>query len=126
MNQFLELFTQGMITHKTYQNTDKSWLRPNEVAIKNDILVNLKDGSPVKEGPIEKMSKSKRNTIEPKEILENYGLDATRIFMVSDSPPDRNLEWTEEGIQGSKNLVKRIERYFENDSSLINEEQEKK
>ncbi|MDB4233874.1 leucine--tRNA ligase, partial [Alphaproteobacteria bacterium] len=123
---FLELFTQGMITHKTYQSSDKKWLRPNEVAIKNDILIDLNNGNPVKEGPIEKMSKSKRNTIEPKEILENYGLDATRIFMVSDSPPDRNLEWTEEGIQGSKNLVGRIERYFENDSSPINKEQEKK
>ncbi|MDG2007753.1 MAG: leucine--tRNA ligase [Alphaproteobacteria bacterium] len=124
---FLELFTQGMITHKTYQNKDKKWLRPNEVAIKNNTLVDLSDGSFVKEGPVEKMSKSKRNTVEPKEILENYGLDATRIFMVSDSPPDRNLEWTEEGIQGSKNLVGRIERYFENDaSSSIKDEQRKK
>jgi leucyl-tRNA synthetase len=123
---FLELYTQGMITHKTYQNDDKEWLRPNEVAIKNDIFVDLKDGSPVREGPVEKMSKSKRNTIEPKEILENYGLDATRIFMVSDSPPDRNLEWTEEGIQGSKNLIGRIERYFGNNASPISEGQERK
>jgi leucyl-tRNA synthetase len=123
---FLELFTQGMITHKTYQNSDKKWLRPNEVAIRDGILIDLDNGGLVKEGPIEKMSKSKRNTIEPKEILENYGLDATRIFMVSDSPPERNLEWTEEGIQGSKNLVGRIGRYFENDASPVNIEQARK
>jgi len=123
---FLELFTQGMITHKTFQNYKKEWIRPNEVVIKSGLLVDVVEGKPVKEGPIEKMSKSKRNTIEPKEILENYGLDATRIFMISDSPPDRNLEWTEEGIQGSKNLVNRIHRYFENEATPINKEQIKK
>jgi len=123
---FLELFTQGMITHKTFQNYKKEWIRPNEVVIKSGLLVDVVEGKPVKEGPIEKMSKSKRNTIEPKEILENYGLDATRIFMISDSPPDRNLEWTEEGIQGSKNLVNRIHRYFENEATTINKEQIKK
>ena len=58
------------------------------------------------------MSKSKKNVIEPESILESFGIDATRIFMISDSPPDRELEWTDEGIQGSKNLVNRIERYF--------------
>ena len=123
---FLELFTQGMITHKTFQNHKKEWIRPNEVVMKSGILLDVVDGKPVKEGSIEKMSKSKKNTIEPKEILENYGLDATRIFMISDSPPDRNLEWTEEGIQGSKNLVNRIHRYFENEATTINNEQVKK
>ena len=123
---FLELFTQGMITHKTFKNHKKEWIKPNEVVIKSGLLVDVVEGKPVKEGPIEKMSKSKRNTIEPKEILENYGLDATRIFMISDSPPDRNLEWTEEGIQGSKNLVNRIHRYFENEATPINKEQIKK
>ena len=58
------------------------------------------------------MSKSKKNVIEPNEILENFGIDATRIFMVSDSPPDRELEWTDAGIQSSKNLINRLERYF--------------
>ena len=59
------------------------------------------------------MSKSKKNVVEPNEILDNYGINATRIFMISDSPPDRELEWTDEGIQSAKNLTARIERYFE-------------
>ena len=123
---FLELFTQGMITHKTYQNNEKKWLRPNEVVVKGNTLVDIVNKRPVSEGPVEKMSKSKRNTIEPKEILENFGIDATRIFMISDSPPDRNLEWTEEGIQGSKNIVNRIEKYFRNEATEITEEQIRK
>jgi len=67
------------------------------------------------------MSKSKKNVIEPNEILESYGIDATRIFMVSDSPPDRELEWTDEGIQSSKNLIHRIERYFKNKLASLDE-----
>ena len=71
------------------------------------------------------MSKSKKNVIEPDEILKNFGIDATRIFMISDSPPDRELEWTDEGIQSSKNLINRIERYFQNEKSSINQESTK-
>ena len=71
------------------------------------------------------MSKSKKNVIEPDEILNNYGIDATRIFMISDSPPDRELEWTEEGIQSSKNLIHRIERYFAKKKSVIQKDVEK-
>ena len=123
---FLDLFTQGMITHKTYKSADGEWLQPSEVIIKNDNLVDIFKNEKVLEGPIEKMSKSKRNTIEPKEILENYGLDATRIFMISDSPPERNLEWTEQGIQGSKNLINRISKYFENETNQIDEDSERK
>ena len=123
---FLELFTQGMITHKTYKGANGNWLQPSEVIIKDNTLVDIFNSEKVVEGPIEKMSKSKRNTIEPKEILENYGLDATRIFMISDSPPERNLEWTEQGIQGSKNLITRISKYFENKENNVDEDAEKK
>ena len=70
----------------------------------------------------EKMSKSKKNVIEPKEILDSFGIDATRIFMISDSPPDRELEWTDEGIQSSKNLINRLERYFLQEKTEISEE----
>ena len=79
----------------------------------------------IEEGPSEKMSKSKKNVIEPDEILENYGIDATRIFMISDSPPDRELEWTDEGIQSSKNLVNRIERYFSKEKTDLKGDTEK-
>ena len=109
---FKQLFTQGMITHKTYKNNENEWIMPKDIAIKNGEFIDILKGEPITIGPTEKMSKSKKNVIEPDEILSNYGIDATRIFMISDSPPDRELEWTDEGIQGSKNLVSRIERYF--------------
>jgi len=112
---FKQLFTQGMITHKTYKTEDNEWAMPKDVAINSEgNLVHIKTKVSVIEGPVEKMSKSKKNVVEPKEILENYGIDATRIFMISDSPPDRELEWTDDGIQSSKNLVNRINRYFNN------------
>ena len=109
---FKQLFTQGMITQRTYKDQSNNWIMPKDVAIKDQELVHIKTGGKIIEGPIEKMSKSKKNVVEPKEILNNYGINATRIFMISDSPPDRELEWTDEGIQSSKNLINRIERYF--------------
>ena len=109
---FNQLFTQGMITHKTYRTNNKEWVMPAEVALVNGNLIHQKTRERIIEGPSEKMSKSKKNVIEPKEILDSFGIDATRIFMISDSPPDRELEWTDEGIQSSKNLVNRLERYF--------------
>ncbi len=109
---FKQLFTQGMITHKTYKTLDNQWVMPKDVIFKDGKLLKINSYEEIKEGPTEKMSKSKKNVVEPDEILENYGIDATRIFMISDSPPDRELEWTDEGIQGSKNLIHRIERYF--------------
>jgi leucyl-tRNA synthetase len=114
---FKQLFTQGMITHKTYQDEGREWVMPKDVVIKDNQLMHALTRSKIYEGQIEKMSKSKKNVIEPDDILENYGIDATRLFMISDSPPDRELEWTDEGIQSSKNLVNRIERYFEKKES---------
>ena len=110
---FKQLFTQGMITHKTYRTLNQEWVMPADVALMNDSLVHRKTKEVVIEGPTEKMSKSKKNVVEPNEILDNFGIDATRIFMISDSPPDRELEWTDEGIQSSKNLINRLERYFD-------------
>ncbi len=122
---FKQLFTQGMITHKTYKTLDGEWVMPKDVLESNGKLLKKDTKDSVREGPTEKMSKSKKNVIEPDEILENYGIDATRIFMVSDSPPDRELEWTDEGIQSSKNLVRRIEKYFSIKKTGIDNDTEK-
>ena len=121
---FKQLFTQGMITHKTYR-TKSNWVMPKDVIEKDGKLLKIDTKEKIEEGPTEKMSKSKKNVIEPDEILENYGIDATRIFMVSDSPPDRELEWTDEGIQSSRNLVRRIERYFSLTKTKILDDTEK-
>ena len=94
---------------------------PKDVGIKDNKLIYLVNGDEVIEGPAEKMSKSKKNVIEPDEILNNYGIDATRIFMISDSPPDRELEWTDEGIQSAKNLTNRITRYFQMEKTVLKE-----
>ena len=114
---FKQLFTQGMITHKTYKTKSNEWVMPKDVAQINNDLVHVSTKELVIEGPSEKMSKSKKNVVEPNEILENFGIDATRVFMISDSPPDRELEWTDEGIQSSKNLVNRLKRYFDKNDS---------
>ena len=123
---FEQLFTQGMITHKTYKTKNNEWVMPKEVISKDGNLLRENTKEIIEEGPSEKMSKSKKNVIEPDEILDNYGIDATRIFMISDSPPDRELEWTDEGIQSSKNLVNRIERYFSQEMTNLKNDTEKK
>ena len=118
---FKQLFTQGMITHKTYRTHNNEWVMPADVALVDGSFIHQKSKEPVIEGPSEKMSKSKKNVVEPNEILDNFGIDATRIFMISDSPPDRELEWTDEGIQSSKNLINRLERYFDQAQTEIND-----
>ncbi len=122
---FKQLFTQGMITHKTYKTKNNEWVMPKDIAMKDKKLIYLKTGESITEGASEKMSKSKKNVVEPDEILSNYGINATRIFMISDSPPDRELEWTDTGIQSAKNLINRIERYFQKPFTEINQKIEK-
>ena len=107
---FSGLFTQGMVTHETYRAGDGSWLSPGEVTRDGDDWVHIESGQPVTPGRIEKMSKSKRNTIDPEPILAKYGADAARWFMLSDSPPERDLEWSEAGIEGSARFVQRVWR----------------
>ena len=122
---FKQLFTQGMITHKTYKTEKNEWVMPKDVVLYEGNLIKKKTKEKIFEGPTEKMSKSKKNVIEPNEILENYGIDATRIFMISDSPPDRELEWTDEGIQSAKNLINRIDRYFKKTKTNIDQNSKK-
>jgi leucyl-tRNA synthetase len=107
---FKGLFTQGMVTHETYRAGDGSWLSPDEVRREGDDWIHIESGQPVMPGRVEKMSKSKRNTVEPEPILDKYGADAVRWFMLSDSPPERDLEWSEAGIEGASRFVQRVWR----------------
>jgi leucyl-tRNA synthetase len=107
---FKGLFTQGMVTHETYRAGDGSWLSPGEVRKDGDDWVHIESGHPVTPGRVEKMSKSKRNTVDPEPILAKYGADAVRWFMLSDSPPERDLEWSEAGIEGASRFVQRVWR----------------
>ena len=108
------LFTQGMVVHETYRSQNGEWMTPNEVRIEatqnGRCAFSLLDGSPTQIGQIEKMSKSKRNTVDPDEIIETYGADTARWFMLSDSPPDRDVIWSEEGVQGASRYVQQIWR----------------
>ena len=122
---FKQLFTQGMITHKTYKTTKGEWVMPKDIVLRDGKFIELKSKEVLEEGPSEKMSKSKKNVIEPDEILESFGIDATRLFMISDSPPERELEWTDEGIQSSKNFINRIKRYFKKEKSELSEDTNK-
>ena len=107
---FRGLFTQGMVTHETYRAGDGSWLSPDEVRRDGDDWIHIESGVPVTLGRVEKMSKSKRNTIDPEPIIARYGADAVRWFMLSDSPPERDLEWSEGGIEGAARFVQRVWR----------------
>jgi leucyl-tRNA synthetase len=107
---FNGLFTQGMVTHETYRAGDGSWLSPDEVRKDGDDWIHIESGKQVTPGRVEKMSKSKRNTVDPEPILAKYGADAVRWFMLSDSPPERDLEWSEGGIEGASRFVQRVWR----------------
>lgn len=117
---FKGLKTQGMITHETYKSLDGQWRSPDEV-MKNDFgeWVLAENGDPVDVGRIEKMSKSKKNTVDPRHILTTYGADTARLFMLSDSPPERDLEWTEGGIEGAWRYVGRLWRLLYEHRTVI-------
>ena len=120
---FKGLFTQGMVTHETYRAGDGSWLSPDEVRKDGDDWVHIESGQPVTTGRVEKMSKSKRNTVDPEPILAKYGADAVRWFMLSDSPPERDLEWSEAGIEGASRFVQRVWRLASDDAQADGEDE---
>jgi leucyl-tRNA synthetase len=111
---FAGLFTQGMVVHETYSRQNGDWVSPAEVTIELEGETRRAKLSttnePIVIGPIEKMSKSRRNTVDPDEIISAYGADVARWFMLSDSPPDRDVEWTERGVQGAARFVQRLWR----------------
>ncbi len=111
---FAGLFTQGMVVHETYAAPDGNWLSPADVRIESGpagrSAWRRSDNAAVTIGAIEKMSKSRRNTVDPDEIIGTYGADTARWFMLSDSPPERDVAWTEEGVQGAFRFVQRLWR----------------
>jgi leucyl-tRNA synthetase len=111
---FAGLFTQGMVVHETYRRANGEWAAPAEVKVETlgdaRRAVLAATGEAVEIGPIEKMSKSKRNTVDPDDIIETYGADVARWFMLSDSPPERDVNWTEKGVQGAWRFAQRLWR----------------
>ena len=114
---FAGLFTQGMVTHETYRTADGRWLGPDEIVRDGQGARTVDGGLPVEIGRVEKMSKSKKNTIDPEPIVDQYGADAVRWFMLSDSPPERDLPWSEAGIEGSWRFVQRMWRLLQPDEA---------
>ncbi len=108
---FERLFTQGMVNHVTYKDSASSWVFPEQVRRRDDGSLYRNDtGLDVTEGRVEKMSKSKRNVVDPDDIIEQFGADTVRWFMLSDSPPERDLLWTESGIEGAWRFNQRLYR----------------
>jgi leucyl-tRNA synthetase len=111
---FAGLFTQGMVVHETYRAKNGDWVEPANVKIEGmgdaRIATLAATGEPVEIGAIEKMSKSRKNTVDPDDIIAAYGADTARWFMLSDSPPERDVIWTEEGVQGAWRFVQRLWR----------------
>jgi len=117
---FAGLFTQGMVCHKTFRDSAGAWRQPDEVEEDGRGGWRLiADGAAVTVGRSEKMSKSKRNTVDPAATIEAYGADTARLFMLSDSPPERDLDWTEAGIDGAWRYLNRIWRLFETRALLL-------
>ncbi|MEJ0061982.1 MAG: leucine--tRNA ligase [Alphaproteobacteria bacterium] len=108
---FAGLFTQGMICHESYKDDHGRWLYPEEVVKHPDgRATHAETGQPVTLGRVEVMSKSKKNVVPPARIIESYGADTARLFMLSDSPPERDLEWTESGVDGAWRYINRLWR----------------
>jgi leucyl-tRNA synthetase len=107
---FLGLFTQGMVCHKTYKDEDDKWLNPKEVDLTdgNNYFVIKNPKMKVSVGPSESMSKSKKNTVDPEEMIKNYGADAVRFFILSDSPPEKDVQWSEQGMLAAYKFIQKF------------------
>ena len=107
---FKGLFTQGMVCHETYKDQDNNWLSPEEIIV-DDNKNYYKKSNPAQKvivGPIESMSKSKKNTVDPEQIIKNYGADAVRLFILSDSPPEKDVQWSEQGMNASYKFINKL------------------
>ncbi len=120
---FKGLFTQGMVCHETYKDENNNWISPDEIELVNGKKV-LKNNPSIniKVGPSESMSKSKKNTVDPQQIIDNYGADAVRLFILSDSPPEKDIQWSEEGINSAHKF---IQKFWSLNLKITNEIQKK-
>ena len=107
---FEGLFTQGMVCHETYKNKNNQWLSPNEVISKNGIDFFLKNNpnEGIKVGPSESMSKSKKNTIDPEQMIKDFGADSVRLFILSDSPPEKDVQWSDQGMLAAYKFLQKF------------------
>ncbi len=114
---FAGLFTQGMVVHETYRRSDGAWVEPTDVELTNTSgqrsARQRSTGETLTIGDIEKMSKSKKNVVAPQEILDSHGVDAGRLFVLSDSPPERDVQWTPGGVEGASRFVQRVWTLFD-------------
>ena len=105
---FKSLQTQGMVCHQTYKNSKNEWIFPKDVIKINDKFFTIDKKDEVSSGRIEKMSKSKKNVIDPNTIVDTFGSDTARFFILSDSPPQRDMEWTDEGVEGASRFLNKV------------------
>ena len=128
---FEGLFTQGMVSHETYKDKNNTWLSPDEVSSEDGKIFYKRDNlsEKVTVGPTESMSKSKKNTIDPEDIIKNYGADSVRLFILSDSPPEKDVQWSDQGMMASFKFIQKLwvlnskvlEKIKTNDVSTDNE-----
>jgi leucyl-tRNA synthetase len=107
---FKGLFTQGMVTHETYKDSHGKWVMPKDVTVRDGKPVHAETGEAIAVGHIESMSKSKKNVVDPDDIISTYGADTARWFMLSDTPPERDVEWTAAGVEGAYRFLQRLWR----------------
>lgn len=111
---FKNLMTQGMVCHASFKDSHGNWVTPQEVTrISENEYIHTKDGTPITVGRSEKMAKSKKNVVDPKDMVDTYGVDAVRLFVMSDTPPEKDFDWSEEGIEGAWRYLNRLWRILE-------------
>ena len=131
---FESLFTQGMVCHETYKDENNNWLSPDEVEkVNNKIVLKNDNKKLVKVGPSESMSKSKKNVVDPEYIINNYGADSVRLFILSDSPPEKDVQWSEQGMVSSYKFIQKLwnmhnqikKKIFDEENDHLDKELEK-